>query len=74
VDGRRLNDVIFKHRDPLGNIDLLRAKEGEIEVEADKKRILFRFVQAHLWNAAGHATGTRDDLKYYVPLAPASDN
>jgi hypothetical protein len=75
VDGHRLNDVIFKHRGKEGTMALiLRAREGEIKVDADQKRILFHFVHVRLWNTEGQATGTCDDLKYFVPLAPASDN
>jgi hypothetical protein len=69
VKGTTLTEVVFKQRNARGVIELVvHAREGEIRVDADKKRLILRLHTGSSLTKSGERA-TFDDRAYDLPLS-----
>jgi lipopolysaccharide export system permease protein len=72
VQGKRLQDAIFKRRDTnKGTYDVIaRAREAELHVDLANKQVLVHMRHCYLFNDNGKGCGYFQDKIWPVPLPP----
>jgi lipopolysaccharide export system permease protein len=72
VQGRRLEEALFKRRAAKGeNYDVIsRSREAELHVDLPNKQVLVHMRRCHLLDENGKSTGYFQDKIFPVPLPP----
>jgi lipopolysaccharide export system permease protein len=75
VQGRKLQDALFKRRDGKGGYDVVaKAREAELLVDMPRKQILVHMRHCFVLSESGHKSGYFEDKVWPVALPPDFGN